>query len=129
MKHYDQVFLGIRLDEERYLAGHSSEVLNDLLDPTATQPSGVSPVQEPSSDQQQDFETFSREVRRQVTEVNEKVGAAQDAADSTARQGEIAAARAALDQLRALADCHPSVELRRLDEVMALIELIERESG
>jgi hypothetical protein len=130
MEHYDQVFLGVRVTEEAFLAEHSQGALNDLLDPEATQPSGVSAIEEPSPEAPQpDFEAFSLQVRGLVAEVNEKVGAAQVAADAATRSREIATARAKLDELRSLADSHPSVQLERLDEVLSLIEEIESASG
>lgn len=128
MNHYDQVFLGVRLTEERFQPEQLEDLVQDLLDPEATQPAGVSAVQEPSeNDRQAEFEAFSSEVRRRIAEVNETVGAAQDATDISARKRHITTAREKITGLRGLADRHPSVQLERLDEVMALIVQIEQE--
>ena len=130
MKHFDQVFLGVRLSEEAFLAENYQGLVHDLLDPEATQPSGVSAIEEsPPEDRQAEFTALSTEVKNLVAEVNQSVGAAQDATDVPARKRHLATAREKITALRALADRHPSVQLERLDEVMALIEQIDREHG
>jgi hypothetical protein len=129
MKHYDQVFLGVRLSEEDFGAENYQGLVNDLLDPEATQPSGVSPVQDVSTaDRQAEFEAFSRDVRGLVANVNQSIGAAQDSDDVAIRTGELETARAKLAELQALAARHPSLKLERVEEVTALIDKIGRET-
>jgi hypothetical protein len=129
MKYFDQVFLGVRVTEEAFLAESYQGLVHDLLDPEATQPSGVSAIEEPSTeDRQAEFEALSSEVKALVADVNRSVGAAQDATDVATRDREIATAREKITTLRGLAERHPSVQLERLDEVMTLIGRIESAS-
>ena len=61
MKHHDQVFLGFQLKKELFLAEHYKDLLDDLLDPGATLPPGVSGHEERSPDElQTGFEAISR---------------------------------------------------------------------
>jgi hypothetical protein len=130
MKHYDQVFLGVRLSEEDYGAENYKDLVPDLMDPEATQPSGVSPVQDaPAEDQPPGFEALSRQAKGLATDVNQSVGAAQDSDDVAIRKGELETARAKLAELQALAERHPSLKLDRVREVASLIEKIGRETG
>ena len=128
MKQHDQVFLGFQLKKELFLAEHYKDLLDDLLDPGATLPPGVSGHEEPSPEELQTaFEGISREVRRLVETVNDAVTNAQESDDATTRKGEIETARATIAELQLLTDRHPSVQLERLEEVMALIEKIDRD--
>ncbi len=129
MKYYDQVFLGARVSEEDFGAENYQDLVHDLLDPSATQPSGVSPVQDVSAaDRQAEFEAFSRQVTSLAADVNQSVGAAQDSDDVAVRKGELETARAKLAELQALAERHPSLKLERVQEVASLIEKIGRET-
>ena len=129
MKHYDQVFLGVRLTEEAFLSEDYKDLVHDLLDPEATQPSGVSAIEEPpSEDRKAEFAALSTAVKNLVADVNQSVGAAQDASDVATRNREIENARAKISELRTLAGHHSSVQLERLPEVMALINEIESDT-
>lgn len=129
MKHYDQVFLGFRLTEEAFVAEIHQDLVHDLMDPEATQPSGVSPIQDVSAeDRRAEFEAFSREVQALVASVNQSVGAAQDSDDIAVRKDELETARAKLAELQALAERHPSLKLVRVPEVTSLIDTIDRET-
>jgi len=128
MKHHDQVFLGFRLKKELFLAEHYKDLLDDLLDPGATLPPGVSGHEEPSPEELQTaFEGISREVRRLVETVNDAVTNAQESDDAATRKSDIETARATIAELQRMTDRHPSVQLERLDQVMLLIEQIDRE--
>jgi hypothetical protein len=130
MKHHDQIFLGVRLKKEEFTAESSHDLVHDLLDPTATQPSGVSPVEDvPPEDRQAEFEVFSNQVRGLVAHVNRSVGAAQESDDIAIRKRELENARTTIAELRTLAERHPSLTLERLQQVMSLIELINRETN
>jgi hypothetical protein len=130
MKHHDQVFLGFQLKKELFLAEQYKDLLDDLLDPGATLPPGVSGYEEPCpEDLQTGFEATSREVGRLVEAVNESVKTAQESDDVNTRKIEIETARATLAELQRLTDRHPSVQLERLEEVMLLIEKIDQEAA
>jgi hypothetical protein len=129
MKHYDQVFLGVRLSEEDFKTGNYQDLVHDLLDPEATQPSGVSPVQDVSAeDRQAEFEAFTRQVKGLAADVNQSVGAAQDSDDAAVRKGQLETALAKIAELQALATRHPALKLERVQEVTSLIENIDRET-
>ena len=129
MKHHDQIFLGFELKKELFLAEQYKDLVDDLLDPGATLPPGVSGYEEPSPDEiQSAFEAISREVRRLVEAVNDSVTTAQESDDVNTRKSEIETARATIAQLQHMTDRHPSVQLERLEEVMLLIEKMTRET-
>jgi hypothetical protein len=130
MKHRDQVHLGFQLTEERFRAEHYGNLLDNLLDPEATLPPDASNSQESSPEEMQtQFEALAREVRGLVEAVNESVASALESDDVAARKSAIEAARAKIVELRDITPRHPSVELQRLDEVMSLIDEIDRESA
>jgi hypothetical protein len=130
MKHHEQVFLGYSLKKELFLAEQYKDLLDDLLDPGATLPPGVSGYDEPSAEEVQTaFEAISREVKRLVEAVNKSVQTAQESDDVNIRKSEIETARATIAQLQHVTDRHPSVQLERLEEVMLLIERIDRETA
>jgi hypothetical protein len=127
MKYHDQVMLGFQLKKELFLAEQYRDLLDDLLDPGATLPPGVSGHQEPSPEElQATFEAISREVRGLVEAVNESITNAQESADADTRKSELEAALKAIAELQRVTDRHPSVQLERLEEVMLLIEKIDR---
>jgi hypothetical protein len=130
MKHHDQIFLGFQLKKELFLAEHYKDLLDDLLDPGATLPPGVSGHEEPSPEELQTaFDGISREVRRLVEAVNDSVKNAQESDDANTRKSEIETARTTIAELQLLTDRHPSVQLERLEEVMLLIEKIDQETA
>ena len=130
MKHHDRVFLGFQLKKERFLAEQYKDLLDDLLDPGATLPPGVTGFKESSPEElQTEFEAISHEVRRLVEAVNDSVKTAQESDDISTRQHEIASARAKTVELEHIAGRHPSVQLERLEQVMLLIEQIDRETA
>jgi hypothetical protein len=127
MKHHDQVMLGFQVKKELFLAEQYKDLLDDLLDPGATLPPGVSAHEEPSQEEvQATFEAITREVRDLVEVVNESVKTAQESADVNTRKSEIEKVRATITELQHVTDRHPSVQLERLEEVMLLIERIDR---
>jgi hypothetical protein len=127
MKHHDQVMLGFQLKKELFLAEQYRDLLDDLLDPGATLPPGVSGHEEPSPQElQATFEAISREVRGLVEAVNESVKTAQESTDLNTRKSEIEKARTTITELQHVTDRHPSVQLERLEEVVLLIEKIDR---
>jgi hypothetical protein len=130
MKHHDQVFLGFQLKKELFLAEQYRDLLDDLLDPGATLPPGMSGSKESSPEElQTEFDAISREARGLAEAVNESVKTAQESHDIATRQREIATARAKIVELQNLTGRHPSVQLERLEEVMALIEKIDQETA
>jgi hypothetical protein len=130
MKHHDQVVLGFQLKKELFLAEQYKDLLDDLLDPGATLPPGVSGHEEPSPEELQTaFDGISREVRRLVEVVNDSAKNAQASDDVNTRKSEIETARTTIAELQRLTDRHPSVQLKRLEEVMLLIEKIDQETG
>ena len=129
MKHYDQVFLGFRISEEGFAAEDYQDLVHDLLDPEATQPSGVSPIQDVSpEDRPSEIEAFTDRVQGLVAEVNQTIGSAQDSDDAATRKGGLDTARTKLAELRTLEQRHPSLKLERVQEVTSLIEMIDRET-
>ena len=127
MKHHDQVMLGFQVKKELFLAEQYKDLLDDLLDPGATLPPGVSAHEEPSQEEvQATFEAITREVRDLVETVNESIKTAQESADADTRRSELEAALKAIAELQRVTDRHPSVQLERLEEVMLLIEKIDR---
>jgi hypothetical protein len=130
MKNHDQVFLGFQLKKELFLAEQYKDLLDDLLDPGATLPPGVSGREEPSPEELQTaFDGISREVRRLVEGVNDSVKNALESDDVDTRKGDIETARATIAELQRMTDRHPSVQLERLDQVMQLIDEIEHQPG
>ena len=127
MKHHDQVLLGFELKKELFLAEQYKDLLDDLLDPGATLPPGVSGHEEPSPEElQATFEAITREVRDLVEAVNASVKIARESTDVNTRELEIEKARTTITELQHVTDRHPSVQLKRLEEVMLLIEEIDR---
>jgi hypothetical protein len=130
MKHHDQVFLGFTFTHELFLAEQYKDLVDDLLDPGATLPPGAGGAKQASPEElQSEFEAISREVRGLVEAVNSSVATAQGSNDIDTRQRELATARAKIAELQNLTDRHPSVQLERFEEAMALIEQIDQETA
>jgi hypothetical protein len=130
MKHHDQIHLTFQLTEERFRAEHYGGLLDNLLDPGATLPPDVTDSQESSPKELEiQFEELSREVQDLVEAINEAITAARRSDGAGTRKSAIETARAKISELRGVTSAHPSVELERLEEVMSLIEQIDRETA